>query len=37
MAELPPEPGVITDMDHGIPGPEEPLPEGDAEEEVEFE
>lgn len=25
-----PEPGTITDTDHGIPGPAEALPDGDA-------
>lgn len=28
--ELPPEPGTVPDLRHGLPGPEEPMPEDDA-------
>jgi len=28
--DLPPEPGVLTDSEHGIPGGQEELPAGDA-------
>jgi hypothetical protein len=31
--ELPPEPGTVADPSHGIPGPEEALPDGDADNE----